>query len=175
VAQGTVYFDDLSLTPMSSSNNLGGALANLKKFVQAEGKSEEPIERKFKPDPRIHDRGLAVFSLTCAACHGVDGKGVPGTFPPLDGAAWAIGDPERATKIVLHGLMGELEVKGKKYNNVMAPLGAALDDQQIADVLTYVRQNWSNDAAPVSKEQVSKVRKETAARKTMYQPAELEK
>lgn len=173
VGQGTVYFDDISLTPMSSANNLAGALANLKKFVQSGGEPAKPIERKFKPDSKVHKRGLAVFNLTCAACHGVDGKGVPETFPPLDGAAWAVGDPERATKIVLHGLMGELEVKGHKYNNVMAPLGAALNDQQIADVLTYVRQNWSNDASPVSEEQVSKVRKGTAARKTMYQPAEL--
>ena len=111
---------------------------------------------------------------TCAACHGVDGKGVPGIFPPLDGAAWAVGDPERMTKIVLHGLMGELEVKGQKYNNVMAPLGATLDDQQIADVLSFVRQNWSNDASSVSVQQVSKVRKKTTARKMMYQPAELQ-
>ena len=173
LGQGTVYFDDLSLTPMSSANNLAGALANLKKFVEKGDEPEKPIERKFKPDPKVHERGLAVFNLTCAACHGVDGKGVPETFPPLDGADWAVGDPERASKIVLHGLMGELEVKGHKYNSVMAPLGAALNDQQIADVLTYVRQNWSNDASPVSKEQVAKVRKKTAARKTMYQPAEL--
>jgi mono/diheme cytochrome c family protein len=173
LGQGTVYFDDISLTPMSSANNLAGALANLKKFVQSGGEPAKPIVRKFKPDPKVHKRGLAVFNLTCAACHGVDGKGVPETFPPLDGAAWVIGDPERATKIVLHGLMGELEVKGHTYNNVMAPLGAALNDQQIADVLTYVRQNWSNDASPVSEEQVSKVRKGTAARKTMYQPPEL--
>lgn len=175
LGQGTVYFDDVSLTPMSSSNNLAGALANLKKFVEKGDESEKPIERKFKPDPEVHERGLAVFNLTCAACHGVDGKGVPETFPPLDGAEWAVGDPERATKIVLHGLMGELEVKGHKYNNVMAPLGAALNDQQIADVLTYVRQNWSNDAAPVSADQVGKVRKATSDRKMMYQPAELEK
>jgi len=174
LGQGTVYFDDLSLTPMSSTNNLAGALANLKEFVETGNKPAELIERKFKPDPEIHERGVAVFNLTCAACHGVDGKGVPETFPPLDGAAWAVGDPERATKIVLHGLMGELEVKGHKYNNVMAPLGAALNDQQIADVLTYVRQNWSNDATPVSAEQVKKVRAETASQKMMYQPAELE-
>lgn len=173
VGTGTVYFDDLSLTPMSSSNNLAGALANLKKFAQSGDQTDKLIVRKFKPDPKVHERGRAVFNLTCVACHGVDGKGVPGIFPPLDGAAWAAGDPKRMSKIVLHGLMGELEVSGQKYNNVMAPLGAALNDQQIADVLTYVRQNWSNDASSVTAKEVAKVRAETADRKTMYQPAEL--
>lgn len=173
VGTGTVYFDDLSLTPMSSSNSLAGALANLKKFAQSGAQPDKLIVRKFKPDPKVHERGQAVFNLTCVACHGVDGKGVPGTFPPLDGAAWAVGDPKRMSKIVLHGLMGPLEVKGQKYNNVMAPLGAALNDQQIADVLTYVRQNWSNDASPVTAQEVAGVRAQTADRKTMYQPAEL--
>jgi mono/diheme cytochrome c family protein len=69
--------------------------------------------------------------------------------------------------------MGPVEVGGKKFNNVMPPLGPTLNDQQIADVLTYVRQSWSNDTSPVSAAEVAKVRKETADRTSMYQAADL--
>jgi mono/diheme cytochrome c family protein len=80
---------------------------------------------------------------------------------------------ELPIQLVLHGLMGPVEVGGKKFNNVMPPLGETLSDQEIADVLTYARQNWSNDASPVSPEEVAKIRRETADRKTMYQAADL--
>ncbi|GHC66780.1 PVC-type heme-binding CxxCH protein [Roseibacillus persicicus] len=174
VGRGTVYFDDLSLIALGNSNSLAGALESLQTFADQGDKPSVPTQRKFEPDSEIHERGLAVYSLTCVACHGVDGKGVPHSFPPLDGSSWATGDPERVAKIVLHGLMGPLERNGDQFNSAMPPLGSTLDDQQIADVMTYVRQTWSNDASPVSADFVKKVRQDTSKQQMMYQVKELE-
>ena len=132
------------------------------------GDSEPQKKRLFEPDAEVHQRGEKVYALTCIACHGVDGKGVPGAFPPLDGSDWITGDPEVPIQIVLHGLMGPLKVGDKEFNSVMAPLAATLDDQQIADVLTFVRQSWTNDAAPVDAALVGKLREQSASRKTPW-------
>ena len=120
--------------------------------------AEKPaVARKFPIDEAVHHRGEEVFSRTCIACHGEDGKGVPGAFPPLDGSDWLTGDPSIPARIVSQGLQGPIEVNGQKINSAMPGL-ADLSDQEIADVLTFVRQNWSNDAAPVTVDLVKKVR-----------------
>lgn len=131
-----------------------------------------PKARKHVPDPAVHERGLAVYNKTCIACHGPEGKGVPQAFPPLDGSPWPVGDPELPIRIVLKGMQGPLEVGGQKFNNVMAPLGV-LTDQEIADVLTYVRQSWGNDAPPVKPETVKKVRAKYADRLLPWNADEL--
>ena len=130
------------------------------------------MERRHKPDPAVHARGLAIYNKTCIACHGPEGKGVPGAFPPLDGAPYPVGDPSIPIRIIIHGLQGPLEVLGQKYNVPMAALGE-LKDTEVADVLTYVRQSWSNDAAPVSTETVKQVRSKHADRKTPWTIEEL--
>ena len=94
----------------------------------------------------------------CARCHGVDGRGEEG-FPPLDRSPWVLGDPHRAAAVVIHGLYGELRLPdGRRFNSVMPPLGANLDDQQVADVLTYVRQSWGNYGPAVDVEDVRRAR-----------------
>jgi putative membrane-bound dehydrogenase-like protein len=131
------------------------------------------IVRKHPPDPEIHARGLEVYNKTCIACHGPDGKGVPLAFPPLVDSKRLTGDPSVPIRIVLHGMQGPLESGGVQYNNIMAPLGD-LTDQQISDVLTYVRQHWSNDAAPVSAAAVTQVRARHADRKEQWNVTELD-
>jgi mono/diheme cytochrome c family protein len=83
------------------------------------------------------ERGMAVYGRTCIACHGPEGKGVPGAFPPLDGSPWATGDPTVPARILLLGLQGPIEVAGQKFENIMPPL-TDLKDAEIADVLTPV-------------------------------------
>ncbi|WP_438479450.1 c-type cytochrome [Oleiharenicola lentus] len=119
--------------------------------------------------------GKRVYDQTCFACHGPAGLGQPGTYPPLAGSEWAQGSEERVIRIVLHGLSGPLMVEGKEYNNVMAPLGGTLKDEQIANVISYVRASWGNTASEVQPETVAKVRAETADRKSNWTAAELEK
>lgn len=119
--------------------------------------------------------GKRVYANTCQACHQANGQGVPGVYPPLAGSEWAQGSEERIIRIVLHGLSGPITVEGKQYNNVMTPFGGVLKDDQIANVLTYVRQEWGNKAPEVKAETVAKVRAETATRTQAWTAAELEK
>ncbi|MBT3635574.1 MAG: cytochrome c [Opitutae bacterium] len=97
----------------------------------------------------------------CVTCHQPTGLGLPIAFPPLAGSDWVKGDKERLIKISLFGLTGEIEVNGVKFNGAMPapgiPLGS-LTDQQIADVLTFVRNSWGNSASAVSPSEVSEVR-----------------
>ena len=116
----------------------------------------------------------------CFTCHQPNGQGLAGQFPPLVGSDWVLGNKERLIKISIHGLMGEIEVNGVKYNNVMAPPGippGSLTDQQIADVLTYIRNDWGNSASAVSPQEVATVRSTVKDRgpMQMWTAAELEK
>ena len=81
-----------------------------------------------------------------------------GVYPPLAGSEWVAKSNETLIKIVLHGLMGEIEVKGTKYNNVMSPWGAVLDDEEMANVLTYIRSSWDNTGGAVTAEEVKVIR-----------------
>ena len=97
----------------------------------------------------------------CFTCHQPTGLGLAGQFPPLAASDWVLGDKERLIKISMFGLMGEIKVNGISYNNVMVPPGippGSLTDQQIADVLTYIRNDWGNSASAVSSSEVAHVR-----------------
>lgn len=97
----------------------------------------------------------------CVTCHQPSGLGVPAAFPPLAASDWVKGDKERLIKISLFGLMGEIEVNGVKYNGAMPAPGTppgSLTDQQIADVLTFIRNSWGNSASAISASEVQEVR-----------------
>ena len=102
--------------------------------------------------------GKEVFG-SCMQCHQESGVGVPGSYPPLVGSEYVLGDTRRLAAILLNGLTGEFVVKGQTYNSEM-PTWAVRDDEEIAAVLTYIRATWGNKAAPVSKEFVASVRQE---------------
>jgi mono/diheme cytochrome c family protein len=175
-ARGTAWFDDVSLVAIGSHNTLAGALESVAEFRGARNEpAPAPIARTFAPDPAVHERGASVYSRTCIACHGLDGKGLMPAFPPLDGSDWLTGTPARAIHIVLHGLQGPVIVGGTKFEGAMPPLGWTLQDAEIADVLTYTRQRWSNDAAPVTAEQVAACRAAAGKRLAMWTAEELGK
>lgn len=119
--------------------------------------------------------GKRVYANTCQACHQANGLGVPGVYPPLAASEWVQGSEERLVRIVLHGLSGPIKVAGKDYNNVMTPFGGILKDDQIAHVLTYVRQEWGNNFAEVKPETVARIRAETASQNKAWTVADLEK
>jgi nitrite reductase (NO-forming) len=103
-------------------------------------------------------RGEGVYTSTCLSCHQADGAGVPGVFPPLAKSDYVMGDPKRAIRTVLHGLEGEITVNGESYNQQM-PSQSHLTDEQVADVLNYVRNNWGNTGPAVTAAQVKAERK----------------
>jgi uncharacterized protein len=170
-ASGTVIFDDISLIEIPGASGAKGLLAEL--AAKAEGGGLSAIaEKKFKPDAKVHQRGAEVYNLTCVACHQPNGEGLEGVFPPLDGSDWVTGDPSLPIRIVIGGLQGPVKVSGKDYNSVMPP-HVDLDDRKVADVITYVRQNWSNDAAAVTPEQVKALREKDKDRTAPWTAAEL--
>jgi mono/diheme cytochrome c family protein len=117
-------------------------------------------------------RGAAVYARTCIACHQPTGLGLPPVFPPLANAPIVAGNPELPVKFILQGLMGPITVNGMTYNSMMPPV-AGVSDDDIADVLTYVRQSFGNQANAVTADQVKAIRAATAGRTTMWTTAEL--
>ena len=117
-------------------------------------------------------RGAAVYARTCIACHQPTGLGLPPVFPPLANAPIVAGNPELPVKFILQGLMGPITVNGMTYNSMMPPV-AGVSDEDIADVLTYVRQSFGNQANAVTADQVKAIRAATAGRTTMWTTAEL--
>lgn len=103
-------------------------------------------------------RGKQVYTNTCLACHQVDGGGVPHLNPPLDGASGVVSkDKTRLVSIVLKGMDERVELDGEYYSNNMAA-HADLSNQQIADVLTYIRNSWTNKAGAVTVAEVKAIR-----------------
>lgn len=102
--------------------------------------------------------GGKIYSVYCAACHQRNGKGDSQRFPPLSGSEWVTGDKKKLIEVVLKGLEGPIEVKGSPYNNIM-PQHNFLNDEEISEVLTHIRQNFENNADAVSTDEVKAVRK----------------
>jgi mono/diheme cytochrome c family protein len=98
-------------------------------------------------------RGQEVYANTCKACHQDKGQGMEGVYPPLAKSDFLAKDPKRAIDIVLHGINGEILVNGKKYNLDM-PAQSQLTDQQITDVLNFVRNSWGNKGKTITVAQV---------------------
>jgi mono/diheme cytochrome c family protein len=120
------------------------------------------------------EKGKKIFSANCATCHQANGLGVAGQYPPLAGSEYVNGGTHRLGMILLKGLQGPLTVKGAKYGSaVMQPWEKTLNDQKIADVLTYVRQEWGNTGGPVAAEGIAALRKELAGRTESWAEADL--
>jgi len=103
-------------------------------------------------------KGASLFGDNCAACHGAEGKGVPGTFPPLaDDPVVNAADPTAHITTVLDGLGGK-ELNGQKYEAEMPPFADQLSDQGIADIIDHERTSWGNHGPLVTPADVAKLR-----------------
>ena len=117
---------------------------------------KNPIIENKNIQKQIRDGG-EVYKKYCISCHQADGGGVPNLIPPLIKTAYVSGDKERLIKIVLNGLNENIEIDGDYFSNPMPPL-KTLKDQEIADVLTYIRNNFGNKFSAVSAAKVKTVR-----------------
>jgi mono/diheme cytochrome c family protein len=120
-----------------------------------------------------YEQGKALFATVCAACHQANGRGLDGLAPPLVDSDWVLGSPERNVRIVLHGVRGPILVAGRVHSGDMPAFGAALDDAQVASVLTYLRREWGHTATPVDPAQVAAIRQATAGHSDAFSPEEL--
>ncbi|HEY0456911.1 MAG TPA: PVC-type heme-binding CxxCH protein [Verrucomicrobiae bacterium] len=118
--------------------------------------------------------GKAIYEATCIACHQPHGMGQEGLAPALVGSEWVAGPEGRLVRILLNGLRGPIKVKSQKFELDMPSLGV-LEDEQIANVLTYVRREWGHGYAPVSIATVKKIREETSQREDAWTEPDLMK
>lgn len=127
-------------------------------------------------DLYMQGREIYVRDGYCGTCHQPDGRGLSAAgFPPLAGTQWVNGSEERLIKLTLHGLMGPMEVLGEEYPGSvpMTPFKGMLDDDEVAAVLTYVRNAFGNEASPISPEKVKEVRASVEDKSGFYNPQEL--
>jgi len=132
---------------------------------------DSPIAKAYALGEEIYSR-----DAYCQTCHQENGKGLLATgYPPLAGSDWVTGDPDRLIKLVMHGLYGPIEVLGKRYDGQvpMTAYGGLMSDEEMAAVLTYVRNSFGNEASMIKPEQIDAVRTATAGRKGMYKAEEL--
>lgn len=123
-----------------------------------------------KIDPLV--LGKRNYDQVCATCHQATGMGVEGIYPPLAGSEWVTGSPDLLIRVVLHGLKGPITVAGKPYSAAAMPAfgrvagsGYNWNDERIAAVLTYIRQEWGNSAEPITAEQVAAIHTQEGNRK----------
>ena len=123
------------------------------------------------------ERGATIYANKCATCHQKTGLGSASQgYPPLAESDWVLAaKPDRIIRIANNGLMGPITVNGQSFNNQMPNIGNSLSDDELADLLTYIRgnANWGNSAQAVSAEQVKSVRGEVAGRAAAWTAAEL--
>jgi mono/diheme cytochrome c family protein len=114
-----------------------------------------------KPTSEVHQKSLEagekIYKKLCLSCHQADGGGVPNMSPPLIETSFVLGDKEKLIGIILNGLKN-VDINDETYNNPMPALGSVLKDQEIADVLTYVRNSFGNKASAITAAEVKAVR-----------------
>jgi mono/diheme cytochrome c family protein len=135
-------------------------------------------EASTKPDPVAMGKMLFHSGGACVTCHQENGQGVAGTYPPLAGSEWVQGSADRVVRIVLFGLQDSVHVRGNEFHATVMPAFGSTgtfgwSDEKIADVLTYVRQEWGNKAAAITPEQVAAIRTAEASRTKAWTEGEL--
>ncbi|MDA8976519.1 c-type cytochrome, partial [bacterium] len=141
-------------------------LADSKKMDEGTKSTETPARPKPEPDqnvsenneidPAVMELGKAQYNL-CLGCHGPTGQGMPNVGPPLEKSEWVTGPVENLIGIQLRGLQGAITVNGQDYQFAapMVAMGAGQPDENIAAVLTYIRNSFGNSASAVTPEMVA--------------------
>lgn len=123
--------------------------------------------------------GRQKYLATCAGCHGTNGQGLDRFGPPMVGSEWVLGDEKRLSLIILHGLEGPIVVQGKKYGAPeilpVMPAHSVMDDADIAAILTYIRNEWGNQAKPVTPSTVGSTRHTSQGRVMPWTVTDLDK
>jgi len=154
------------------------AIAHLNGYSREE-QQEEVISTNLKGrDRELYVQGKEIYSREglCITCHQPNGQGLPPSgFPPIAGTQWVLGNTDRLIKLTLKGLYGPIEVLSKNYPGEvpMTPHEGLLTNEEIAAVLTYVRNSFGNQASPIYPDQVDAVQKAIQDKKGFYSPAEL--
>jgi len=156
-------------------------LAIIKRFEKT---LEDIIKNEYKKNTELlikkFPQGARLYENICKTCHGNDGNGVASLAPPLNQSSWVTGDKKKLIAIVLYGLVGPVTVNGKLYQNPeisgeMPGLGSndEYNEEDIAQVLSFIRKNWGNNASVITKDDVMKVRKQWNGKRQAFTEEEL--
>jgi mono/diheme cytochrome c family protein len=163
---GFVYFDQRSAWCEPMVYAPYHSLSQLETYQPSEGPMAEMLRL-----------GKRKYEDVCGLCHLPDGTGKQGTAPPFVGSEWVQGSPTRLLRIPLYGLGGPITVKGQQYtfNSSMPAMGVTMSEEELAAVLTYMRQSWGNKAEPVTAAQVKAVKAAVGAHGQPFTPEEVQK
>ncbi|HTF20178.1 MAG TPA: PVC-type heme-binding CxxCH protein [Chryseolinea sp.] len=177
---GNAILDEAGKHPLDDwmADTYEAAVAHLNGRSVEEKKEETVITRLKGKDLDVYLKGKAIYAREgyCNTCHQPDGKGLSASgFPPIAGTPWVTGSEERLIKLVLNGLIGPLEVNNQRYAGQvpMTPFGGLLNDEEVAAVITYVRNSFGNEASVITPQQVKKVRDAKRVKSGFYSPDEL--
>ncbi|MEX2641384.1 MAG: PVC-type heme-binding CxxCH protein [Balneolales bacterium] len=140
----------------------------------AEAESDRPatsLGHLTLAEQKLFDNGRQLFR-TCSTCHGPEGKGIGGIGTTLAGSEWVQGDMDALVRIVLNGFSGGAAERGEDVPGVM-PAHNYISDEDLAAILTFLRQSWENDASPVGPEVIARIREEDGDRRTTWTPSKL--
>ncbi len=156
----------------SSHGRFGDHAARINGFLAWPGRAYDAPAQLTSDQEQLFARGARLYAY-CQGCHGADGEGMGSQYPPLAGSPRVLGDAGLLTRVLLHGLEGQLTREGRTFNESMppAPLGS---DRDFAAVMTYIRRSWGNDAEAVDARFVEQVRRETRGRNRPWRADELE-
>ena len=154
------------------SGRLGDLAARIDGHLAWPGRIQDAPVQLTSDQEQLFARGARLYTY-CQGCHGADGEGMGSQYPPLAGSPRVLADAGLLTRVLLHGLEGQLTREGRTYNEAMppAPLGS---DRDFAAVMTYIRRSWGNDAEAVDAQLVEQVRRETRGRNRPWRADELE-
>ncbi len=165
IAAGSFLGPNIALTP-----NVKGYDYPLA-YPEGAGGGGPPVDPN---DPKVWlSMGRAEYATVCASCHQPNGEGVPGLYPPLKNSEWVINGENRVIAILLHGIIGPMQVDGKAYNGAMPAQGALKNNKSIAQIASYIRNEWGNTASIIYDDQVAELRKELSSRTGPFTEAEL--
>jgi mono/diheme cytochrome c family protein len=171
----SIFSSIIFLAGLYLANNSGEFRAAVFDSSLSAGSAGDATAQAGPVDPKAV--GKRVYTQNCIVCHQATGLGIPRQFPPLAGSEWVQcedwhGD-NHLVKILLNGLQGPVQVKGNTFNNAM-PTWSMLTDEQTAAVLTYIRSEWGNAAAPISAGYVKAIRAQVAGRTEPWKSKDLQ-
>ncbi|GJM30214.1 MAG: hypothetical protein DHS20C17_28490 [Cyclobacteriaceae bacterium] len=162
------------------TNKYPSEIARISSLFDWPGKPEirSPSDSIQLADPGTIAEGRNLYLAVCSNCHGSDGKGLPRFGPPLVNSEWVLGDPGRLTRILLHGMEGPVKIKGKLYDTPdilpVMPAFANTPAEDLAAVMTYIRQEWGNMASEIKPGDVGTIRVQTQGKVTPWTADELD-
>lgn len=154
------------------------ALAHLNGRALTPSGSAEIVSHLKGAELELYKKGRELYNRDafCTTCHQPDGKGLKTVgYPPLSGSEWVSTDIKRLIKLTLKGIMGPIKVLNREYSGVvpMTPFEGLMNDEEVAAVLTYIRNSFGNKASTISPDQVAEIRSAIKNKKGFYTAEEL--